>query len=268
MNLKGILLFDIDGVIRDVTSSYRLAIQETVKYFTAWNPSIESIDELKSEGCWNNDWDATLELIKRFKGKTTKFAEIPNKNLIIKTFSNFYFGGDPEGDPMQWKGFIKNEPLLVNKNLFNSLEKFGIKWGFISGAEPPSARFVLQQRLGLTNAPLIAMGEAPEKPNPKGLLHLAKKIKGSSLGQKIPWVAYLGDTVADVLTIQNAKRKIPSQSFLSIAIAPPHLHKKTAQGMRIKYEQSLKKAGANLIIQNTNEILDQLSKYSNIEIKT
>ena len=30
-NNIGLILFDIDGVIRDVTNSYRMAIQETVK---------------------------------------------------------------------------------------------------------------------------------------------------------------------------------------------------------------------------------------------
>ncbi len=33
MNNIGLILFDIDGVIRDVTNSYRLAIQETVNFF-------------------------------------------------------------------------------------------------------------------------------------------------------------------------------------------------------------------------------------------
>ena len=41
MNNIGLILFDIDGVIRDVTNSYRLAIQETVNFFSGWRPSIE-----------------------------------------------------------------------------------------------------------------------------------------------------------------------------------------------------------------------------------
>ena len=55
MDKIGLILFDIDGVIRDVTNSYRMAIKETVSFFCGWTPSIQDIDSIKSEGCWNND---------------------------------------------------------------------------------------------------------------------------------------------------------------------------------------------------------------------
>ena len=61
MQTKGVILFDIDGVIRDVTNSYRLSVQKTVQKFCNWEPSTHDIDELKNEGIWNNDWDLTLE---------------------------------------------------------------------------------------------------------------------------------------------------------------------------------------------------------------
>ncbi len=41
----GLILFDIDGVIRDVTNSYRMAIQETVYFFCKWKPSIGDIEK-------------------------------------------------------------------------------------------------------------------------------------------------------------------------------------------------------------------------------
>ena len=65
MSIKGLILFDIDGVIRDVSNSYRMAIIKTVKHYCFWEPSIFEIDEIKNEGIWNNDWDLSLELIKR-----------------------------------------------------------------------------------------------------------------------------------------------------------------------------------------------------------
>ena len=66
--------------------------------------------------------------------------------------------------------------------LFEQLSAAGVRWGFVSGAEPPSARFVLEQRLGLAAPPLIAMGEAPDKPDPTGLLQLAETLAGQALG--------------------------------------------------------------------------------------
>ncbi len=260
--MKGILLFDIDGVIRDVTGSYRLAIQKTVEHFTGWEPSLQTIDKLKEEGNWNNDWQASLELVKRHQEQKLEPPEnSPDYENLIKVFSNFYFGGDPNGDPNNWTGFIKNEPLLVNNDLFNQLSFSDIKWGFVSGAEKSSARFVLKDRLGLKHCPLIAMGDAPEKPNPEGLIQIAEKISGNKLGKGNPPIAYVGDTIADILTIKNAEKLIPSQRFISIAIAPPHLQGESKYNYRIKYESILRRSGADIILIDIKNIMTEFKKY-------
>ena len=51
----------------------------------------------------------------------------------------------------------------------------------MSGAESVSAKFVLEKRLGLQSPPLISMGDAPDKPNPKGFINLSKKLIGCLL---------------------------------------------------------------------------------------
>ena len=260
--MKGFLLFDIDGVIRDVSGSYRLAIQETVYHFTRWLPTLENIDDLKAEGCWNNDWKASQELIKRHQEQKGLFKSTTTLKEIEKIFSNFYFGGNPDGNFQEWKGFIKNEPLLVNKDFFKKLVNQGYVLGFVSGAEPPSAKFVLENRLGLINPPLIAMGDAPDKPDPKGLLQLSKQLVGEPLGLGVPLIAYLGDTVADVLTIQKARKQIPNQKFLSLAVAPPHLHKHEQLESRLEYEQNLKDSGADLILKSTSELLNLTESFN------
>ena len=127
-----------------------------MEHYSGWRPSATDIDALKAEGTWNNDWDASLELLRRHG------TDVPSRNALIDVFSGFYFGGDPEGDPAEWQGFIGDEPLLVDRAFFEQLTRHQIRWGFVSGAEPPSARYVLQQRLGLKDPPLIAMGAAPD----------------------------------------------------------------------------------------------------------
>tara|TARA_Y100001968_G_scaffold239898_1_gene223411 strand:+ start:2755 stop:3540 length:786 start_codon:yes stop_codon:yes gene_type:complete len=261
LNPKGILLFDIDGVIRDVTQSYRLALQETVHHYCNWRPPIETIDELKSEGIWNNDWNASQEIIRRYINKKNLSLYKPKIQELVKVFSDFYFGGNPNGGSEKWKGFIKNEPLLINKDFFSQLTGHKILWGFVSGAEKPSARFVLEKRLSLNNPPLIAMGEAPEKPNPQGLLRLASNLLGKSLGAENPPIGYVGDTVADVLTIKRAKENFPSQRFFSFAVAPPHLHDKAQKSARKTYEKNLKKAGADVIIRSTVDVLNYVKEW-------
>jgi len=250
----GLILFDIDGVIRSVEHSYRLSLKKTVSKFSGWEPSYIDIDNAKNEGIWNNDWDLSLEFIKRFKKKGNLNLEIPPREEIIKCFEEFYFGGDPNKDSKYWSGFIKNEELLVDKKFFDFLENNGIIWGFVSGAESASAKFVLEKRLGLNSPPLISMGDAPDKPDPQGFINLSKKILGDSFGKSNMPIAYVGDTIADINTVINARNAIPSQKFISIGIAPPHLHLKSRLKERKSYEKNLNNAGADLILNSIDEL--------------
>tara|TARA_B000000441_G_C21636438_1_gene286572 strand:- start:36 stop:758 length:723 start_codon:yes stop_codon:yes gene_type:complete len=233
-------------VIRDVAGSYRRALQCTVQHYCGWQPSADAIDALKAEGAWNNDWDASLELLRRHG------ADLPERTALINVFSGFYFGGDPEGDPSQWTGFIGDEPLLVDASFFATLSQRKVRWGFVSGAEPPSARFVLQRRLGLEAPPLIAMGDAPDKPDPTGLIRLAKALGADREGAQ---VAYLGDTVADVHTVVQARERWPEQQFVSLAVAPPHLQTAEQAAARRIYEKRLREAGADHVLDHTAAVL-------------
>ena len=246
-------------MIRDVGGSYRRAIVETVKHYSGERPQSGAIDALKAEGCWNNDWEASLELLRRAGLGQPQRPPLPAFEALVEVFNNFYFGGDPEGDPSAWQGFIGSEPLLVEPAFFNDLSAAGVAWGFVSGAEPPSARFVLEQRLGLSRPPLIAMGDAPDKPDPTGFLRLASELVGS-LGAGTAPVAYLGDTVADVLTVQRARQAQPDQRFLSLAVAPPHLHSPEIGERRSLYEAQLREAGADAVISSTTAVLAALEE--------
>ena len=256
---QAVVLFDIDGVIRDVSASYRRAIVETVHHYAGQRPEPAAIDALKSEGRWNNDWEASLELLRR-AGHTP----LPAFEALVAVFEAFYFGGDPEGDPSQWRGFIGDEPLLVQPSFFAALTAADLAYGFVSGAEPPSCRYVLQTRLALSDPPLIAMGDAPDKPDPTGLLRLAAPLAGGVLGPEAPAVVYLGDTVADVRTVQRARAQCPGQRFLSLAVAPPHLHGQPEA--RAAYEARLRQAGADAVLASTTELLSRLKHLDAIKL--
>ncbi len=254
MKNRGLILFDIDGVIRNVSNSYRLAVQKTVYEFCNWKPSAKEIDTLKNEGIWNNDWDLSLELIKRYFHANKINKKTPSRKDIVHIFEKLYFGTNPQENPINWTGYINNEEILVDKNLFSELSLNGVKWGFVSGAEPASAKFVLENKLELLNPPLIAMGDAPDKPNPKGLILLAQRLTDNALQQGAPPIAYLGDTIADIRTVLNAREKMPNQKFISIGVAPPHLHTKSLTKERRVYEANLKKEGADYLINSVNDI--------------
>ncbi len=250
----GVILFDIDGVIRSVENSYRLSLKKTVDHFCGWEPSYRDIDNAKNEGIWNNDWDLSLEFIKRNIKSNNSKSKPPQREEIIRCFEEFYFGGNPNKDFNDWSGFIKNEELLVEKEFFTLLDANKISWGFVSGAESASAKFVLEKRLKLESPPLIAMGDAPDKPDPQGFLYLASKLCEKSLGNQNVPIAYVGDTIADINTVSNAKKRVPNQKFISIGVAPPHLHLETRIKERISYESRLKAAGADLILKTVNDL--------------
>ena len=261
MSIKGLILFDIDGVIRDVSSSYRMAIIKTVKHFCFWEPSIFDIDEIKNEGIWNNDWDLSLELIKRYITRNRLNIKTPSRKELVRHFENLYFGFKSPLESDIFTGFIKNEKILINKNIFSKLTKNGILWGFVSGAERLSAKYILENKLKLPNPPLIAMGDAPEKPNPKGFLKLTCDLAKSEINQISYPIAYIGDTVADVLTIKRARNIYPDQTFISFAVAPPHLHSENKYDLRKKYEKKLKSSGADFILENTQEIINYVKEW-------
>ena len=268
-----VVIFDIDGVIRDVGGSYRRALADTVEHFTQGNyrPTPEEIDRLKSKGIWNNDWEASQELIRRYctaQKLATQKLEFPSQktdhNLapnpphyreIVQFFQSRYRGTDPD----DWDGYICAEPLLVERQYFENLSRSQIKWGFFSGATRASAEFVLQQRLGLLNPLLVAMEDAPGKPDPTGLWQTLEKLNPDILEP----IIYVGDTVADMYMINNARQQKPPSTFLGVGVLPPHVQKTTESSQA--YAEILKAAGALLILANVQELTpDLIQNLSNI----
>ena len=245
--LRAIVIFDIDGVIRDVGNSYRRAISDTVEHFTdgAWRPTMEDLDNLKSEGVWNNDWRASEELAYRYFASQGKSREAVNLNYdaIVDFFQRRYRGENPEA----FDGYITTEPLLVSKSYFQQLSEHNIGWGFFSGATRGSAEYVLNKRLGLSNPVLVAMEDAPGKPDPTGLFDAISKI---TTGLDCP-VFYLGDTVADMITITKAKEIKPEGSWNAIGILPPHVQSSLER--QVSYQEKLTQAGATMVLSNVEE---------------
>jgi HAD superfamily phosphatase len=249
-NPKAIVVFDIDGVIRDVSGSYRRAISDTVEYFTdqAYRPTPVDIDNLKSEGIWNNDWEASQELIYRHfvsQGQQREEIELDYTN-IVTYFQSRYRGTDSQN----WNGYICHEPLLVQPSYFQELTNSGIAWGFFSGATRLSANYVLEKRLGLQSPVLIAMEDAPGKPDPTGLFATINILENGSNHK--PIVVYVGDTVADMHTVEKAKAVDNSRTWLGVGVLPPHVQETTER--REVYGQKLIQAGANIVFNNVQEL--------------
>lgn len=247
-----LVVFDIDGVVRDVGGSYRRALADTVEQFTegAYRPTPGEIDRLKLEGMWNNDWEASQELIYRyFESSGQKRSQLSlDYDVLVAFFQSRYRGPDPH----HWTGYICDEPLLLQPSYLEQLTAAGIPWGFFSGATRGSASYVLEQRLGLKSPLLIAMEDAPGKPDPTGLFAAVQELeKRSPIHPSTP-IIYVGDTVADIYTIEKARSLHPHRRWIAVGILPPHVQE--TQGQSDAYADALKAAGAAAIFRNVQEL--------------
>jgi HAD superfamily phosphatase len=251
---KTIFVFDIDGVIRDVSGSYRRALADTVEYFVkslanaAYRPTSEEIDELKAEGIWNNDWEASQEIIKRYFHGLGQESQVSYETIVE------YFQGRYRGNNSDWSdGYIASEPLIATREYFQDLSAAGIGWGFFSGATRASAGYVLQ-RLAIEQPVLIAMEDAAGKPDPTGLLLAVKQIELKQ-SDSANVVVYVGDTVADMLTVVKARTYDPSYEYVAVGVIPPHV----TEDLRDRYADLLKKSGADIVLNSVLELTPQLN---------
>ena len=247
---SAIVIFDIDGVVRDVSGSYRRAIADTVEHFTGgkYRPTPADIDKLKSEGIWNNDWEASQELIYRdfeAQGQSRESKKLDYNN-IVAFFQSRYRGTDPDN----WNGYICDEPLLLQPSYLEQLTLAGILWGFFSGATRLSATYILEKRLGLKLPVLIAMEDAPGKPDPTGLFATLRLLEKEQ--QDNTPVLYIGDTVADMYTVEKARKLDPNRTWIAVGVLPPHVQQTVE--VRDAYAQTLLKAGAAIVLRNVEEL--------------
>ena len=221
MDQPQVLVFDMDGVLVDVTDSYRETIVRTVEHFTGQTISRDSIQDYKNQGGWNNDW-ALSEKICHDLGFEISYAQIVD-------YFNWLF---------LEQGLIHRERWLPQKGLLDRLsDKFEL--AIFTGRTTQEAEITLN-REGLRDRFLLVTANdvEKEKPAPDGLL----KIAGLRPSKKL---LYVGDTVDDARSSRAAG--VP---FIGI-VADSHLSR--AEILRLFEEEH-----AIAVIENVNQIEEVL----------
>jgi HAD superfamily phosphatase len=182
---KPLLVFDMDGVLVDVTQSYRETIARTVEHFTGAAPSREQIQDFKNQGGWNNDWELSHHIVNGV-GVDASFE-------TVKDYFQSIFLGDGTN------GLILREQWVARPGMLEALaEQFD--FAVFTGRPLADAQFTLDRSAGaLTFDPVIGMYEIEQhKPHPEGLL----RILAAHPGRKL---YYVGDTVDDARCARAAK---------------------------------------------------------------
>ena len=181
-----ILIFDMDGVLVDVTESYRETIAATVEHFTGARPTNDQIQQFKNQGGFNDDWQLSHYIIGGV-GFDVPFDEMK------AYFQELFLGTNGTG------GLILREKWIARPGVLEKLaEQFRL--AVFTGRPREEADITLKRFApNLTFDPIMAMEDvAQKKPAPDGLLRIAAEHPDAKL-------IYVGDSIDDARSARAAK---------------------------------------------------------------
>ncbi len=182
------LIFDIDGVLVDVSQSYREAIKRTVEKETGRMPTDGEIEAVKQKPFSNNDWAVTYALATGFKGDLSTIDR--TSALFIKLRNNFQSA---------YRLFRDKEPLLIERALISEFQKRAIKIGFVTSRPRTEALYALGRIGGVDPDFVVAQEDCDEeKPSPKPIQALLLRMQAKN-------PLYIGDTINDKLAAERAR---------------------------------------------------------------
>jgi histidinol-phosphate aminotransferase len=216
------LIFDMDGVLIDVSRSYRKAIKRTVEHFTGRRITYTQIQKAKEEGSANNDWVLSKRLIDRLGGHASL-------EQVVAFFQREYLGAENK------TGLIANEKWLLSRQPLDSLaSKF--KLAIVTGRPRYEADLALKI-WGVSDRFLtvVAMEDADGrmKPDPHPLQRAMKQLHADTC-------VYVGDTIDDIQAAVAA-------GCIPIGVTPAGLGKNARKDL-------LTRQGAKKVLHSVNEL--------------
>ena len=179
-----ILIFDMDGVLVDVTESYRETIAQTVRHFSGAAITHPEIQDYKNQGGWNDDWRLSHHIIAG-RGVAVEFDEVK------RYFQSIFLGNGADG-------LILRERWVARPG---NLEKLNQQFRFalFTGRPREDADLTLRRFAPqMIFDPIVAMHDVKNlKPAPDGLLQILN-------GKTDSKAFYVGDTVDDARCAKTA----------------------------------------------------------------
>ncbi len=191
--LLSLVLFDMDGVLVNVSGSYRRAIEETVYFFTGKDVTPDMIQRYKNRGGFNDDWVLTHEIVGDFGMEVTI-------DRIVNEFQRRYRGND-------WDGFIMEESPIIQTATLQELKDQGHVLGIVTGRPRDEANWALDRFGWRKFFSLLVPQEKQDdrkKPDPFPLLYALGIVRGAGLSVHAEDSVYIGDSVDDMVAARAA----------------------------------------------------------------
>ncbi|MFZ3201032.1 MAG: HAD family hydrolase [Candidatus Acidiferrales bacterium] len=216
-----VIIFDMDGVLVNVSGSFHDTVLETVKFFTGKNATRTELHRWKNRPGFNDDWILSTAWV-RALGGNFEYAEVKRK------FLELYWGTNGKGN-------VRREKWLLPRANLRRLTK-RVELAIFTGRVRQELDYTLDRwKVREFFEHIVTVEEvARPKPDPEGLLKILN-------GRDPVMAVYIGDNVDDALAAQSARMPF-------VGILPRGSQERRARG------PMLRKLGAMTILGDVKEL--------------
>jgi HAD superfamily phosphatase len=221
-----VLVFDVDGVIVDVSKTYHVAIKKTVEHYLKREIPLKEVKNFKFRFGINNDYYASYaiishllfgvpqeEIVKLSRECKNAVAECLREKFqipltvgeITKTFVDYY------------ERIKDNERILLEPYIFEWLKRKGYKLGVLTGRPETDLvysfkKFNLLDKFDVIVHDDTLLETSLKKPNPFALKYTLDRLGASKGDEKF----YIGDTISDKLMAEGYREKYGDKNLTYI----------------------------------------------------
>lgn len=213
-----ITIFDVDGVLIDVSKSYHFAIKDTVEFFSQKQANLETLLDIKLSFGINNDWDASLAGIlyllsgldiQKFKDEFKEFSKsledfyklgktkginLPSYNDIVEYFESRY------------RQHRDKEELIIPHEILSVIREKSSVMGVITGRPFLDLDYTFKLFDLYKYFDTIITEDDIPSPNLRKPSSYPLRLFFSRHNYQKP-TYYIGDTIADYMMVYNFVRE-------------------------------------------------------------
>ncbi len=205
------IVFDVDGVLIDVTESYDIAVKLTVEYFLDVVVDKRYVEELRIKGALGDDYNLSeallcgygtkdiQEFVHKFpSGGTVEWLRenhepVVSGDDIKKIFDTYYLGDFYREKLFDYDGLWKREKRLIDLELLDRAEEL-FKIGIVTGRS--GMEMELAERVIGHEFTMKVTSDQYLKPDPRAFEALVGEDDG----------VYIGDSRTDEVLVERYNR--------------------------------------------------------------